>query len=300
MSLLKHINNANEFQALLTQITSEGRLLVVDFYADWCGPCNAIAPLFASLSSKYPHVTFAKVNVDHVQDLAARYNVSAMPTFLFMRGTQVIARLQGASPAALEAKVLELGGNASSSAELATGGNGSGGSALPAGMMDLLPFLDKTRCECLNEQDSHSLEHALNPKGGYLASDADEQLVLNVAFNQVVKIHSLRIEAPEDKGPKTIKLFVNLPSTPDFDYCEREAGEQSFTLTPQQLTGQDLISLKFVKFQKVTNLTIFVADNQEGSDCTQIHRLTLIGIPINTTNMNEFKRVVGQKGESHG
>jgi thioredoxin len=300
MSLLKHIHNSNEFQVLLNEITSQGRLLVIDFYADWCGPCNAIAPHFANLSSKYPHVTFAKVNVDETQDVASRFNITAMPTFVFMRGQATLARLQGGSPTALEAKIVELAGNSPSTIDAAAESSGNGDLKLPMGMMDLTPFVDKTKTECLNEQDSHTLDHALNPQGGYLASDADEQLVVNIAFNQVVKVHSLRIKAPQDKGPKTLKFFVNQPSTPDFDHCDREAGEQIIALAPKQLSGQELIPLKFVKFQKVNTISIFVSDNQEGSDCTQIHQLTLIGSPINTTNMSDFKRVVGQKGESHG
>ena len=59
------------------------------------------------------------------------------------------------------------------------------------------------------------------------------------------------------------------------------------------------MELRFVKFQSVSNLQIFIADNMSGSEITQIDSLTVYGAPVSTTNMQEFKRVAGQAGESH-
>ncbi|KAI0133240.1 thioredoxin-like protein [Hypoxylon sp. NC0597] len=78
------IANAAELDILLSSTTH----VVVDFYADWCPPCRAIAPIFSELAEKHSsngHLAFAKVNVDHVNDIAGRYGVSAMPTFVFFR-----------------------------------------------------------------------------------------------------------------------------------------------------------------------------------------------------------------------
>ena len=72
----------------------------------------------------------------------------------------------------------------------------------------------------------------------------------------------------------------------------------SFRVTPGQLDGSP-ITLKFVKFQNVQNLQLFFKDNQAGEEVTQIDYLGIIGTPIGTTNMNEFKRVAGKKGEGH-
>lgn len=52
--------------------------------------------------------------------------------------------------------------------------------------MDLVTFITKSECECLNEADDHPLAHGLNSGGGYLASDCDEQLIINISFNQVI------------------------------------------------------------------------------------------------------------------
>lgn len=86
--------------------------------------------------------------------------------------------------------------------------------------MDLNVFITKNQCECLNESDEHTLEHALTSGGGYLQSDCDEQLILSIAFNQAVKIHSLKFKAPEKLGPKNLKIFINQPRTIDFDQAE--------------------------------------------------------------------------------
>ena len=72
----------------------------------------------------------------------------------------------------------------------------------------------------------------------------------------------------------------------------------NYRITPGQLDGSP-ITLKFVKFQNVQNLQLFFKDNQAGEEVTQIDYLGIIGTPIGTTNMNEFKRVAGKKGEGH-
>ena len=71
-----------------------------------------------------------------------------------------------------------------------------------------------------------------------------------------------------------------------------------FRLTEEQLEGQ-IIPLKFVKFQNVQNLMFFFKDNQGGDEVTQIDHLSIIGTPIQSTNMDDFKRVSGKKGEAH-
>lgn len=78
------ITKSAELDALLSSTTH----VVVDFYADWCPPCRAIAPIFSKLADEHSskgHLAFAKVNVDHVNNVAGRYSVSAMPTFVFLQ-----------------------------------------------------------------------------------------------------------------------------------------------------------------------------------------------------------------------
>lgn len=69
-------------------------------------------------------------------------------------------------------------------------------------------------------------------------------------------------------------------------------------MTPSQLDGGP-VGLKYVKYQNVTNLQLFFKDNQEDEETTQLDYLSVIGSPIDTTNMSDFKRVAGKKGEGH-
>ena len=95
--------------------------------------------------------------------------------------------------------------------------------------MDLSSFIDKSQSECLNEADDHPYSHCLTSGGGYLESDCDEQLILSVSFNQAVKIHSLKIKAPSDKGPKNVRIFINQPNTLDFDKADSMIATQDIT-----------------------------------------------------------------------
>lgn len=109
---LHHINSAEELTALLHSTT----YVAVDFYADWCPPCKAIAPIFESLAEKHAKpqlLAFAKVNVDHVGSVAGAYRVTAMPTFLFFKEAKQVAVngdavIQGADPRKLGAAVEKL------------------------------------------------------------------------------------------------------------------------------------------------------------------------------------------------
>lgn len=71
-----------------------------------------------------------------------------------------------------------------------------------------------------------------------------------------------------------------------------------FRLTPNDLDGKP-INLRFVKFQNVHNIQIFVKDNQTGSETTVIQYLGFIGSPVSTVNMGDFKRIGGKMGEGH-
>lgn len=69
-------------------------------------------------------------------------------------------------------------------------------------------------------------------------------------------------------------------------------------MTQKDLEGVP-VNLRFVKFQNVQNMQLFIKNNQGGTETTQIDHLSILGSPICTTNMGEFKRVAGKKGESH-
>lgn len=83
---------------------------VIDFYADWCGPCRQIAPLFEELESEYgDRIQFSRVNVDDSAEHAARYGITSIPTFIFLDAEgKLVATVTGADPVALQAEVKKL------------------------------------------------------------------------------------------------------------------------------------------------------------------------------------------------
>merc|ERR1712059_32368 len=172
-----------------------------------------------------------------------------------------------------------------------------GGEEEVRGMVDLVTYIDKAQSECLNEDDEHPFLECLTHGEGFLQSDCDEQIILSLAFNQTMKIHSLKVRAPAGRGPKNLRIFINQPNTLDFDKAMGAEPVQGIELSPTQLENGSIIPLKFVKFQNVQNIQFFIKDNQEGGDITRLDYLGLIGTPISTTNMDDFKRISGKKGE---
>ena len=102
-----HLTEQN-FDETLAQ--TEG-LLMVDFWAEWCGPCKAIAPVLEELTRDAAgRLTLAKVNVDENHGLAARYGIRSIPTILFVKDGKVLDQVIGAVPRAkLKEKLAALG-----------------------------------------------------------------------------------------------------------------------------------------------------------------------------------------------
>ncbi|KAJ5095940.1 hypothetical protein NUU61_005296 [Penicillium alfredii] len=215
-----NISSKEQFNSLL----NSSYFVVADFYADWCGPCKAIAPVYDSLARQLTrpnHITFTKVNGDQQRDLAQAYSVRAYPTFLVFQNGRKIETVQGADPRKLNEVIQRLASEASKSdgaggdAGEGNGANGGWlGAAVPKGYGDITDQVDLTGLELLNRDSERGMPRSLfetakpsalsgkgkgkgKAEGGgspdWVESDTDEQLMLYIPFQSNIKVHSLHV-----------------------------------------------------------------------------------------------------------
>ncbi|OBA25188.1 thioredoxin domain-containing protein [Hanseniaspora valbyensis NRRL Y-1626] len=107
MSQVTAISSKSEFDTKVINAT-DGNIKLVDFYATWCGPCKAIAPMIAKWSSNQyaeAKVDFFKLDVDAVADVAKEQEVSAMPTFILFKDGKRVEQVIGADLRGLKTKL---------------------------------------------------------------------------------------------------------------------------------------------------------------------------------------------------
>ncbi|KAK4229151.1 PITH domain-containing protein [Podospora fimiseda] len=325
MSKTVNITSASQFDGLL----KSSKLVVVDFYADWCGPCKQIAPIFEKLSgaiSRENVVTFAKVNTENQKDIAQAYNVQGLPTFIVFRDGKVADRVTGANPLKLQAIVKKLSEQVSSlqnSGGESSGGDGAvwRGAALPRGYTDITQHIEVNRTELLNVDNQtggvrvlfesskpSALSKSTTTKKDWVESDTDEQLMLFLPFQAMLKLHTIQLTSlpPTDDDddeaptrPRTIKLFINKTHNLDFDEAEDMAATQQIELSGKDWNaeGTASIPLRYVKFQNINSLVLFVVDGESDSEKTRLDRIRLIGEAGEKREMGKLEKIGDEAGE---
>jgi thioredoxin 1 len=91
MEHVEHVGEANFKEKVLDSQVP----VLVDFYADWCGPCKELAPLLEEVASQNPNAKFVRVNVDESPGLAARYKISSIPNLKLFKSGKVVAQHVG-------------------------------------------------------------------------------------------------------------------------------------------------------------------------------------------------------------
>lgn len=180
-------------------------------WADWCGPCKQIAPVYASLAERISRpnlLTFVKVDNDKNQDLATEYGITALPTFLLFRNGKVIHKVQGANPVELRAVIEKLASELESLADglpESTGGAWKG-AEIPRGYTDVTDQVEIKGCELLNADDDAgpvrvlfeaakptALSEGKSEAKDWVQSGSDDQLLLFIPFQSTIKLHTLQV-----------------------------------------------------------------------------------------------------------
>ncbi|KAJ5467499.1 Thioredoxin [Penicillium sp. IBT 31633x] len=327
------ISSKEQFSSLLTS----SRLVVADFYADWCGPCKAIAPAYNSLAtqlSRPNQITFTKINVDHQQELAQAYGVTAMPTFIVFKNGRVNQTVKGANPAQLNQIVQKLASEASQSDDAAGAGEGSGsgelwiGGTVAKGYSDITDQVDFKGLELLNRDTEKAEPRALfassKPSGlaakgkdkaagqaDWVESDTDEQLMLYIPFNSTLKVHSLQItsippadaDADDDETPmrpKSLHIYKNTSHVLGFDEADGIPPVQKVEIQEgdwDAKTGTATVALRFVNFQNVTSLVVFFVDGDGDSEKLRVDRIRIIGEAGANRSMGKLEKIGDEPGE---
>lgn len=104
---MEYVFNNENFE---TEVLNSDIPVLVDFYADWCGPCKMMAPIVHQLADAYAgQMKIGKLNVDEALSVAQKYRVMNIPTFIFFKGGEVVATtVGGMSKADLEAKIKQV------------------------------------------------------------------------------------------------------------------------------------------------------------------------------------------------
>ena len=93
--------------ASFEQTINESPILLIDFWAPWCGPCKHFAPVFEAASARHPDAVFAKVNTDDEQELSAMFEIRSIPTLAIFRDQICVFAQPGAMPAPMLEEVIQ-------------------------------------------------------------------------------------------------------------------------------------------------------------------------------------------------
>lgn len=167
---------------------------------------------------------------------------------------------------------------------------------MACGVMNLQELVDPASLECLNQDKAWPVENIFNPMPEMvLASceDVDHQLLIRMTFRQPVKLHSMVFKgnSEDETAPQLVKIFQGKDHL-GFSEAETEEATQVLELQPQQVDKGEQITLRFVKFQNVTSLQIFV-ENNFGNPVTKISSIQCWGTPAEKMDMSQFKPVKG-------
>ncbi|KAG4306068.1 hypothetical protein PORY_000056 [Pneumocystis oryctolagi] len=258
--VVQEIQTAQEYD----RVVEGGRsTVVVEFYATWCGPCKAIGPVFAALS-EHPKfngcIVFVKVNVENVRAAALKARVTSMPTFVVFVNGKEVERILGAHRQQLEWMIDKYAKSAVPISSKVGRGERvlsikqSGGYPSSTVLVIGKRRLTVLQLDCLNMDKKYPVR-SIFEKDGYLQSDVDEQLLLYIP-----------VSVTGCRGPT-----------------------QRVESIAYDANCRAVIPLRFVKFQRVISLVLFVESNKDNQEVSRIDNLTVIGETVEEAANNGIR-----------
>ncbi|KAI4169117.1 MAG: hypothetical protein LQ343_005911 [Gyalolechia ehrenbergii] len=326
MSKTVLVSSPSHFSQLLNNST----IVVVDSIAP-------IYEQLSAQLSRPQKIAFAKVDTERQKQVKQTYGVKALPTFMIFKDQQVVSTVEGADPRRLSDVVKKLAAEADADGsggfgEARKADPGWSGIPLPKGYEDVTDQVDVRGLDLLNSDsnlgDARTLFNASKPsalasgknnedpsgseaKKDWVESDTDEQLMLFIPFQSTLKVHTLQITSLPPKGteqedddipmrPKTIHLYLNRAHILGFEEADDVSATQTVTLQPHDwnnATGTAKIELRFVKFQKVSSLVLFVAEGDGDREKVRIDRVKIIGEKGEKRELGKLEKIGDEAGE---
>ncbi|KAJ2891553.1 Thioredoxin-like protein 1 [Zalerion maritima] len=291
----------------LEEVKSKNIVVVADFHAEWCGPCKQIEPVYETQSQQLTHegrIVFVKINVDEQKEIAEANNISSIPTFLIWRqGKTAPEKVKGADPKSLlniMKKITTELENAGEGSAAGASSSGSGsvwrGAGLPRGYYDITDQVEPKGSEALNiDTDLGSVRTLFdNSKPSALLGKKDGK-------DWLTSIPPTDSEDDDETPmrPKTLKLFTNKPHNLGFDEADSLPATQEIVLTENDWSaeGTTNVGLRFVKFQNITSLVMFVVDGDGASEKVRLDRVRLIGESGEKREMGKLEKIGDEAGE---
>ena len=276
---------------------------------------------FVSLSKQWRNMESGGTNV-------CRFKPFRIPTFLLFKNAKVFHTVRGADPKSLAEGVQKLIAEAGTAASSSGGGEGSSngtwlGASTPKGYQDITSEVEVKGTELLNCDNGVAARKALfdtskpsalngkdkaeSTRPDWAESDTDEQLMVFIPFQSILKVHSLHVTSlpPKDEDeapmrPKTLKLYTNRTHIIGFDEADDVEPTQTITLEPRdwdEKTGTAKVELRFVKFQRVSSLVLYVVDGDGDEERVRIDRLRVIGEAGEKRDMGKLEKIGDEPGE---